>query len=126
MKQILTTLFILILAFDVQAGAPFRGQPMMAAAYEKLEAVLRKLERADAQGGEAPLEAAALDLAVAKQSLENAKKNKGASRSAAIKLIDETVLLVEARPVADENLKLAKEKTMQAMDRVLQGVQVGR
>ncbi len=126
MKHLLTALFILTLAFDARAGAPFRGQPMMAAAYEKLEAVLRKLERAETQGGEGPLQAAVVDLTVAKQSLENAKKNKGASRTAAIKLIEETVLLVQARPVTDENLKLAKEKTAQAMDRVLQGVKVGR
>lgn len=98
---------------------------MMAAAYEKLEGALRKIERASGGGKTAPVEAAVLDLTLAKQSLENAKKNKGANRSASIKLIEEATPLLEARPVTEENLKAAKDKVLQAMDRVLEGARVG-
>lgn len=125
MNRKIATLLILAFAASLHAAPPFRGQPMMAAAYENLEGALKKIERADGAGKSAPLEAAIVDLTLAKQSLDNAKKNKGANRSAAIKLIEEAIPLLEARPVAEDKLKAAKEKIMQAMDRVLQGARVG-
>jgi hypothetical protein len=125
MKRNLALILLIAFSLNIQAAPPFRGQPLMATAYEKLETALRKLERANSSGKEAPLDAAALDLTVAKQSLENAKKNKGASRSAAIKLIEEAMPLVEARPVTEDNLAGAKGKITEAMERVLKGAKVG-
>lgn len=125
MNRLLATLLILAFAATLNAAPPFRGQPLMAEAYTKLETALKKVERADIGGKTTPLEAASLDLKIAKQSLENAKRNKGASRSAAINLIDEALPLVEKRPVTEESLTAAKEKITQAMDRVLKGMKVG-
>lgn len=112
-----TACFVFILGAALPSLVHAVPQPRIKAAYDHLNSALGHVTEAKREKPAHHTTDALADLELAKTSLENAKKNKGPYRGAAIRLIDEAKAELENRPnperfdKAAELIKKAIEKS---------------
>ncbi len=112
---------LLIHAPEAGAKEPFKKQPAMSTAYNKLNAALTQVEKSKGKEPVKHRNEALLHLKQAKIALEEAKKNKGSSRPAAIKLIDEATKELEATPPDEKHTTQALDLIRKAIHEVVDG-----
>lgn len=125
-KYVTLILFSVVICTQSFGADRFPRQPAISSAYAQLNSAQRQIERAS-QGDqrEKNLSEAAINLTSAATSLEGAAKNKGPHRSAAIKLIEQAKLKVEAAKTDPSHTEKASALTKEAIERVVKAGEIG-
>ena len=126
-KYIAIALFSILTSAIGFGGDLFPAQPAISTAYSRLLAAQRQVEQSRTDKyRKKPLSEASINLTTATTSLEEAKKNKGPHRSAAIKLIAQAKTEVEASKENPARTDQAATYIKEAIERVVKAGETGR
>jgi len=127
MKHPLVTLALVTILSAATAHAVdiFADQPKIKAAFNKLNGALASVERSRLGEPQKHLNDAIVNLSMAKNSLEQAAKDKGSYRTAAIRLIDQAKQELQATPSDPKHIDTATNCIKEALDKVTKAGKTG-
>lgn len=116
----------LLTILTAPAADIYPGQPKMQYAHDRLMSVLNRLEHHRATPATVPVDKLTADLAMAKNSLDDAAKNKGSYRVSAINLIDQAKRDLEKPLTEGKQIDGIIETVKQALEKIGQGARAAR